>query len=65
MAEVIQRVVDTEEKYAIEDQTIRGVTLKTFKNAPHDLREVLDLCLKHNDAEFLIYQDERYSFKEV
>ena len=65
LAEVIQRVVDTEEKYAIEDQTIRGVTLKTFKNAPHDLREVLDLCLIHNDAEFLIYQDERYTFKEV
>ncbi len=65
LAEVIQRVVDTEEKYAIEDQTIRGVTLKTFKNAPHDLREVLDLCLIHNDAEFLIYQDERYTFREV
>ena len=65
LAEVIQRVIDTEEKYAIEDQTIRGVTLKTFKNAPHDLREVLDLCLTHNDAEFLIYQDERYTFKEV
>ena len=65
LAEVIQRVVDTEEKYAIEDQTIRGVTLKTFKNAPHDLREVFDLCLIHNDAEFLIYQDERYTFKEV
>ncbi len=65
LAEVIQRVIDTEEKYAIEDQTIRGVTLKTFKNAPNDLREVLDLCLTHNDAEFLIYQDERYTFKEV
>ena len=43
MAEVIQRVIDTEEKYAIEDQTIRGVTLKTFKNAPHDLLSLIHI----------------------
>ena len=65
LADIIQRIIDTEEKYAVEDQTIRGATFKTFKNAPHDLRAVLDLCLTYEDAEFLVYQDERYTFKEV
>jgi long-chain acyl-CoA synthetase len=43
--------------------TIRGQELRVWKNCPPSLRSVLDLSLGHGDKDFLVYEDERWSFE--
>jgi long-chain acyl-CoA synthetase len=50
--------------FEMEQADIRGVSTRTWKNAPPSLRAVLDLSLGHGDATFLVYEDERTSFAE-
>ena len=42
-----------------------GVTFKEYINLPDSLRGYLDFALAHADKECLIYEDERYTYKEV
>ena len=42
-----------------------GVTFKEYINLPDSLRGYLDFALTHADKECLIYEDERYTYKEV
>jgi acyl-CoA synthetase (AMP-forming)/AMP-acid ligase II len=60
----IDHVAASEEKYALEQREIRGVTYTTFKNGPKTLRDILEYCLVHGDADFLVFEGERYSFDE-
>lgn len=57
-------VASSEPGFAVEKQLIRGVEYKVFANAPKTLRDVLELCSHHGDADFLVYEDERYTFRE-
>jgi long-chain acyl-CoA synthetase len=50
--------------FEMEEQTIRGVPTRTWKNAPATLRTVLDLSLGYGDATFLVYEDERTTHGE-
>jgi long-chain acyl-CoA synthetase len=50
--------------FEMEELDIRGVSTRTWKNAPPSLRTVLDLSLGHGDATFLVYEDERTTFAE-
>ena len=61
----VDEIVTTEELFALEQRTIRGVSYTVFKNAPNSVRELLEFCQQHGDIDFLIYEDERYSFLEV
>ena len=63
--DAINHVTSSEDIFALEQRDIRGVTFTTFKNGPRTLRDYLDLCLRHGDQDFLVYEDERYSFSEV
>ena len=63
--EAVKHVSNSEEIFALERRDIRGVTFTAFKNGPRTLRDYLDLCLPHGDRDFLVYEDERYSFREV
>ena len=63
--DAIKHVASSEEIFALERRDIRGVTFTTFKNGPRTLRDYLVLCLRHGDRDFLVYEDERYSFSEV
>lgn len=60
----VQAVLASENLFALEGQQIRGVEYRTFKNAPPSLRGVLEMCHGHGDADFLVYEDERYSFSD-
>ena len=60
----VEQVVNSQDMYALQPCEIRGVTYTTFKNGPKTLRDVLDYCEHHGDADFLVYEDERYSFNE-
>ena len=42
-----------------------GVTFKEYINLPDSLRGYLDFALVHAEKECLIYEDERYTYKEV
>jgi hypothetical protein len=59
--DAIDYIATNEEIFALEQREIRGVNYTTFKNGPKNLRDFLDLCLQHGDADFLVYEDERYS----
>ena len=42
-----------------------GVTFKEYINLPDSLRGYLDFALAHAEKECLVYEDERYTYKEV
>jgi long-chain acyl-CoA synthetase len=50
--------------FEMEELDIRGVPTRTWKNAPPSLRAIMDLSLAHDDAVFLVYEDERTTFAE-
>jgi long-chain acyl-CoA synthetase len=50
--------------FEMEELTIRGVPTRTWKSAPATLRTVLELSALHGDKDFLVYEDERYTFAE-
>jgi long-chain acyl-CoA synthetase len=50
--------------FEIETVDIRGIATKAWKHAPKSLKAVLDLSLNHADKDFIVYEDERYSFAE-
>ena len=50
--------------FEMEERDIRGVPTRTWKNAPANLRAVLDMSLAHGDKTFLVYEDERTTFAE-
>jgi len=46
----------------IGEETIRGVTMKVWKNQPPTLRAVAEMAKGHGDKVFLVYEDERVTF---
>ena len=50
--------------FEMEERDIRGIPTRTWKNAPPNLRAVIDMSLAHGDAIFLVYEDERTTFAE-
>src|SRR5687768_15997353 len=46
----------------IAEETIRGVTMKVWKNQPTTLRAVAEMAKGHGDKVFLVYEDERVTF---
>ncbi len=46
----------------MEEIDVGGVTLRAWKNAPPSLRAVLDLSALHGDKDFIVYEDERWTF---
>ncbi|WP_293904084.1 class I adenylate-forming enzyme family protein [Phenylobacterium sp.] len=47
----------------IAEATIRGVTMKAWKNQPPTLRAVAELAKGHGEKIFLVYEDERVTFE--
>jgi acyl-CoA synthetase (AMP-forming)/AMP-acid ligase II len=52
------------EFFEMEEVEIRGIPTRTWKNAPPNLRTVLENSRNHGDAVFLVYEDERITFAE-
>ena len=63
-AEAAEFLASTEDMYALETSTIRGIEYKTFKNAARHLGEFMAVCDEYGEAEFLIYENERLTFNE-
>jgi long-chain acyl-CoA synthetase len=50
--------------FEMEEIEIRGVPTRVWKNAPATLRMVLELSSGHGDQDYLVYEDERTTYKE-
>ncbi|QKG72205.1 class I adenylate-forming enzyme family protein [Erythrobacter mangrovi] len=50
------------QRFEMEEIEIRGIRLRTWKNAPPNLRAIALLGQSHADREFVIYEDERVSY---
>jgi long-chain acyl-CoA synthetase len=64
LAEATATLTAPGQLFELEEVAIRGVPIRTWKNAPATLRTVLELSSLHGDKDFLVYEDERYTFAE-
>lgn len=46
-------------------QTVNGVLYDVYKNAPANLRDLYQVCLAYDDKTFLVYQEQRLSFRQT
>ncbi len=64
VAEVMARLTAAGQPFEIEPAVVNGVEMRVWKNAPHDLRWVLDASLAHAERDFLVYEDHRVTFDQ-
>jgi long-chain acyl-CoA synthetase len=50
--------------FETERAVVQDRELTVWKNAPTSLRQILDLSLNHATRDFLVYEDQRYTFDE-
>ena len=62
IAEAHARLTGPGSPFEIEEQVIRGVATKTWKNAPPTLRDVFLNGQRFKDREFLVYDDDRATY---
>lgn len=63
--QVIKTLTSDGGPFALADADIRGIPVRLFRNAPPTLREFFQAARAKGDAEFLVYENERYSFAEA
>jgi len=51
--------------FALDDATIRGVPARVFRSAPQTLRAFVDGLRAKGEAEYLVYENERYTYAQV
>ena len=49
-------------KFELEEKAINGITLKTYKNAPATLRDIVIGSQEWAGREYIVYEDERITF---
>jgi len=64
-AEAVAAVTAPGERFETATIDIRGVPTTVFAHAPASLREIFAGARLAGDADFLVYEDERWSFAEV
>jgi long-chain acyl-CoA synthetase len=50
--------------FETERALVNGIEMTVWKNAPPTLRQMLDMSQRHGDLEFLVYEDQRYTFAQ-
>jgi long-chain acyl-CoA synthetase len=50
--------------FETERAVVNGIEMTVWKNAPQTLRQMLDMSQRYGDLEFLVYEDQRYTFAE-
>ncbi len=48
--------------FAVEEVVVRGVPIKSYVTAPNSLREVWQGSAAHGDRDYLVYEDERWTY---
>ncbi len=63
VAEAAAQLMQTDPRFAVADQEIRGTRYRVFANAPSNLREMMRANSDaHGQKDFLIYEDVRLSY---
>ena len=69
MLDVLKQVTETltapDQMFAITETNVRGNTMKTWANAPATLRDAWLSTAEHGDNDYLIFQDERWSYNQA
>ena len=64
LAEATARMTAPGQMFEIERITVNGIEMSAWKHAPANLRQVLDMSLNHATRDFLVYEDQRFTFDE-
>src|SRR3954447_25708005 len=64
IAEATEVLTASGQIFEVADETVRGIPMKIWKNAPPSLRAVLEMSRGHGDKTFLVCEDERMTFEE-
>ncbi len=51
-------------QFAMKEITVRGVPMRVFESAPPSMRFVWELAAGYGDADYIVYEDERYTYAE-
>ena len=62
--QAVDHVLASDAFFQVEQREIRGVDYTTFITGPKTVGDLLEKCLMHGDTDFLVYERERYTFKE-
>jgi acyl-CoA synthetase (AMP-forming)/AMP-acid ligase II len=52
-------------QFAMKEITVRGVPMRVFESAPPTMRFVWELAAQYGDADYVVYEDERYTYAEA
>jgi long-chain acyl-CoA synthetase len=52
------------QRFEISTESVLGREMRIWKNAPANLRLVLELSRGHGERDFIVYEDERYTFSD-
>ena len=63
IAEVHATLTAPGQLFELEEREIRGIPTRTWKNAPPSLRAVLEASKQFAGRDFLVYEDEHWSFE--
>ena len=63
IADIHRQLTAPGEILEMAEVTIRGVATRVWKNAPPSLPAVLTMSRKHGDADFMVYEEDRWSFE--
>ena len=64
IAEIFEDMTAPGQMFEIDTIDVRGVPTRTWKNAPGNLRSVLDLSSLHGAKEYMVFEDERMTFDQ-
>jgi long-chain acyl-CoA synthetase len=63
IAQVHAQLTAPGQPFEMEEVEIRGIATRTWKHAPPSLRAVLEASRAHGAADFLVYEDEHFSYE--
>ncbi|MFT5444370.1 MAG: long-chain acyl-CoA synthetase, partial [Myxococcota bacterium] len=58
-------LISAGERFEIVETVVRGHSLREYKNAPPTLRHVWQIAEGHGAKDYLVYQDERWTFDDA
>ena len=66
LAAAAMKVLNEDARFKVGEADIRGVTYRVFENAPPSVGAIFAFgAAMHGDKEFLVFQDERFSFADM
>jgi long-chain acyl-CoA synthetase len=64
LAEATAQMTAPGQMFETERAVVNGIEMSVWKHAPTNLRQILDMSLNHAKRDFLVYEDQRFTFDE-